>query len=400
MARKANMHWCRSLRGAVLLAAISLASLLSGCWSAREIEDLAFVMAMGVDTDPQGVRITYQLALSAPGGGEPGAGGGAQSPVWVTSLAAPSIAEAMLRLPTVLGQEPFTGHTLAVVVGEAYAREGIGELLDFLARDRQLRDRVRLAVAFGTAEEVMKAEPRIEAMPAEYLFNLLMQGQETGVVPPSGFLGVRIAFANRPLMQIALPALQPAPMPVEERNGEAAAGETKPSEVIELKGTAVFRDDRLVGFLDERESRGVAWLKENMRMTAVSIRRVEGTITQLANFSSARFSVREVDGAIRLHARVSQDGNLTQWPHYGQGITHAFLKQIEQDLASEVAAEVRAALAALQGEFNADTIGLGEELRRLRPQYVGLLNWNESFRELEVDIEVHAAFRRVGLTIR
>lgn len=135
-------------------------------------------------------------------------------------------------------------------------------------------------------------------------------------------------------------------------------------------------------------------------MTAVSIRRVEGTITQLANFSSARFSVREVDGAIRLHARVSQDGNLTQWPHYGQGITHAFLKQIEQDLASEVAAEVRAALAALQGEFNADTIGLGEELRRLRPQYLGLRNWDESFRELEVDIEVHAAFRRVGLTIR
>lgn len=387
-------------RVAALLFLLCATLLLAGCWSAREIEDLAFVMAMGVDTDPKGVRITYQLALPAPGGEAPGAQGGAPSPVWVTSVAAPSIAEAMLRLAAVLGKVPFTGHTLAVVIGEEYAQDGIGELLDYLARDRELRARVRLAVSFGEAREVLEAEPRIEAMPAEYLFNLLRQGQETGIVPPADFLSVRIAYANRPRLQIKLPALQPTPPPAEAAAAPAEAEEKPPATAIELKGTAVFRDDKLVGFLDERESRGVAWLTENLRMAAVTVFREEGPLVQLANYSSVRFSTRKDNGGYRLHARVSQDGNLTAWPHPEQTITHALLKQIEADLAEVVADEIKSALERLQQEFNADILGLGEQMRRLRPGYMATLDWNAAFPALIVEVEVRAAFRRVGLTIR
>jgi Ger(x)C family germination protein len=386
---------------ALIILFACIAVFLTGCWSAREIEDLAFVMAMGVDTDPEGVRITYQLALPAPGGEGPGAQGGAQSPVWVTSVAAPSIAEAMLRLPAVLGKVPFTGHTLAVVIGEEYARHGIGELLDYLARDRELRDRVRLAVSFGEAKEVLEVEPRIEAMPAEYLFNLLRQGEATGIVPPADFLSVRIAYANRPRLQIKLPALQPAPPPADAEADPAAKAEEKPpATAIELKGTAVFRDDKLVGFLDERESRGVAWLAASLRMAAVTVVREEGPLVQLANYSSVRFSARKDNGGYRLHARVSQDGNLRAWPHPEQTITHALLKQIEADLAKVVADEIQSALERLQQEFNADILGLGEQMRRLQPNYMATLDWNAAFPALIVEVEVRAAFRRVGLTIR
>ena len=99
----------RLLKAFALLFLVCGAGLLVSCWSAREIEDLAFVTAMGVDSDPAGVRITFQLALPAPGGESPGAEGGAPSPVWGTSLTAPSIAEAMLRLPAVLSKVPFPG---------------------------------------------------------------------------------------------------------------------------------------------------------------------------------------------------------------------------------------------------------------------------------------------------
>lgn len=387
-------------KAALLLFLVCSTLLLVGCWSAREIEDLAFVMAMGIDSDPKGVRITYQLAVPAPGGEAAGARGGAQSPVWAASVAAPSIAEVMLHLPAVLGKVPFTGHTLVVVIGEDYARDGIGELLDFLARDRELRARVRLAVSFGEAREVLEAEPRIEAMPAEYLFNLLRQGEEAGIVPPADSLSVRIAYANRPRLQIRLPALQPVPPPAPGEAAPAEAEEKPPATAVELKGTAVFRDDKLVGFLDERESRGVAWLTGNLRMAAVTVHREEGPIVQVANYSSVRFSARKDNGGYRLHARVSQDGNLTAWPHPEQIITHALLKQIEADLAEVVADEIKSALERLRQEFNADILGLGEQMRRLRPDYMATLDWNAAFPALIVEVEVRAAFRRVGLTIR
>ncbi|MBT9156260.1 MAG: Spore germination protein B3 [Firmicutes bacterium] len=385
---------------AALLLLVGVTILLTGCWSAQEIEDLAFVMAMGVDTDPSGVRITYQLALPAPGGQASGGQAGGQNPVWVTSLSAPSVAEAMLRLPVILSKVPFTGHTLVVVMGEEYAREGIGELLEYLARDRQTRDRIRLTVAFGKAEDVLRVEPRVEAMPAEYLFNLLRRGEETGTIPPADLLGVRIAFANQARLQIMLPAIQPAPDTANGKGTQTEAGDAPPASAIELKGTAVFRGDKLAGFLDQRESRGVAWLTANLRMATVSIPREEGHIVQLANYSSARFKARKENGGYRLHARVSQDGNLTAWPHPEAGITHALLKQIEEDLAEVVADEIRSALDALQHEFNADIVGLGEQMRRLRPEYMATLDWHKAFPALIVEIEVVAAFRRIGLTLR
>lgn len=169
---------------------------------------------------------------------------------------------------------------------------------------------------------------------------------------------------------------------------------------IELKGTAVFRDDKLVGFLDERESRGAAWLAGNLRMAAVTVLREEGPIVQLANYASVRFSTRKDNGGYRLHARVSQDGNLTAWPHPEQGITHTMLKQIETDLAEVVADEIRSALERLRQEFNAGILGLGEQLRRLQPDLMATLDWVEVFPVLVVEVEVRAAFRRVGLTIR
>ena len=64
-----------------------------------------------------------------------------------------------------------------------------------------------------------------------------------------------------------------------------------------------------------------------------------------------------------------------------------------------MADEIRSALERLQQEFNADILGLGEQLRRLQPDLMATLDWVEVFPSLVVEVEVRAAFRRVGITL-
>ncbi|MBT9158546.1 MAG: hypothetical protein DDT36_01560 [Firmicutes bacterium] len=156
----------------------------------------------------------------------------------------------------------------------------------------------------------------------------------------------------------------------------------------------------MVGTLDTKESRGLAWLMGTVSDTIITIPRVEGNIVQHVNFASVRYKMWETDQGAGLTAIVSQDGNLTQWPLQDEGITFPLLKQLEQDLSVAILGEITAGLAAIQGVYRTDVIGLGERLRRIDPKQFAAKNWDEAFPQFALDVRVKAAFRRVGLILR
>lgn len=388
-----------------LVFALSTA-VLTSCWSAREIDQLAFIVALGVDKEDDVVKLTVQVVVG--GGGTGGEGEGSGAPVWVTSATGNSLSEAVFNLKRVISKTPFWSHAYVLILGEELARESIAEVLDWVSRDRQGRDSLMVAVTLGSAEDILKIEPKMTQLPAEYIEVLLRLGVETGYVPDGHLLPIRIAYANRPGMQVMMPLIQPQPQedtgggsggqnPAAGTAGEAGGGEAKP-ESIELIGTAVFRDDRMVGTLDLRESRGVAWLTGKISDTLVAINRTEGQVTQRADFVQVRYRLLEQDSSVTLQARVTQDGVLKAWPLRDQGITPTILAQLEKDLARVIENEIRAGLAKLQGEFNADIAGLGERLRRLDSTLYSSLDWDEAFPTLQLALEIEASFRRIGLT--
>lgn len=377
----------------------------AGCFSAHEIDELSFIGAMGIDREGDLIKLTVQVIVGE-GGGDGGAGGGASgAPVWVTSTTGNSLSEAVFNLHRVLSKFPFWSHSTVLIIGEDMAREGIREIIDWAGRDRQIRNRVRVAVALGKAEDILKIEPKMDQLPAEYLEALIRHGTRTGYIPRSELFYLRIAYANRPRMQILLPLVQPQP---EEATGGKAGGETpiagaseggaggeppKP-ESMELIGSAVFRDDKMVGQLDIYETRGISWLTGTVRTTLVTVNRVEGQVTQRVEFASVRYRLNGQS----LIARISQDGTLRAWPLDDQhGITPTILKQLEGDIIRVMEQEIRAALAKTQA-LQADAAGLGERMRRLNPAGLMVQQWAEQYPNLELELQIEAAFRRIGLT--
>jgi spore germination protein KC len=386
------------------LLLVLITTALSGCWSAREVEQLALVAAMGVDLEENGLKVTAQIIIASGGGGDPGGGGGSEAPVWITTAKGASLAEAIFNLSMNLSKRPFFSHTYVFVMGEAYAREGIDEVIDWLSRERQMRDRIRIAVAQGTAEDILMIEPKITELAGEYLEEVLRLGEDTGFVPPSQFLSVSIAYANQPRMQIWIPVLKP--QAAEESGG--SSGQESPSEgsdgkedkkpnAVELAGSAVFRGDRMVGSLDIYETRGIAWLTGSVSDTLLAVNRVEGQVTQRVQYARVRYQKGQGE-ALSLRAHVAQDGKLQSWPLKEQGVTPTILAQLQNHLAEVMEREIRGALERLQKEFNADCAGLGEKLRRLDNRRFMQLDWEEAFPDLVLELEIEAFYRRIGLT--
>ncbi|MCL6635676.1 MAG: Ger(x)C family spore germination protein, partial [Peptococcaceae bacterium] len=102
-----------SRRLAVLCLVAALACFLGGCWSRREISELAIILAAGVDYTADGkVQLTLQIARPGSFAGAPtGEGGGAKegSTVWVASAAGKTIFEAQRNLAAQVSRHLYWG---------------------------------------------------------------------------------------------------------------------------------------------------------------------------------------------------------------------------------------------------------------------------------------------------
>jgi spore germination protein KC len=143
---------------------------LSGCYDAREIDDLAYVMAIGLDKGTSNVlRITLQISLPtkiAGGGGKAGEGGEGKSST-LTTMEAPSIHSGLNMINTYISKQINLSHAKLMVISEELAREGVHEFIHTMIRDREFRPEMFIVVSRSKAEDFLsEVKPILEENPS------------------------------------------------------------------------------------------------------------------------------------------------------------------------------------------------------------------------------------------
>ena len=219
--------------------------LLPGCWSRQELGEVDLTMAVGLDRAAQGYRLSVQVAVApepgvSSGGGGAGGGGGGQSGTAVTvAVDAPSPANALFHLRNLLPKRPVWTHVDVIVVGEELARSGLSVPLDFAVRTLRVRDDAWLVVARGRAEDLLRARPPGDALPARGLRRILEQSIGQSMVPRRGTAIDFFSVVEDPGIDPVLPLVT-----------------VGPQQRLSLDGLAVLRKDRLVGALGDAATHG------------------------------------------------------------------------------------------------------------------------------------------------
>jgi spore germination protein KC len=121
--------------------------LLSGCWSSRELNELAITVAVGIDKAEDGIIVTVQLINS----GDIQAKTPTNGPSVTTfSIKASSVMEGLRKITTKSPRKIYLSHLRMLVISESMAEDGIAEVLDFFARDHEVRTDYFVVVAKNT----------------------------------------------------------------------------------------------------------------------------------------------------------------------------------------------------------------------------------------------------------
>lgn len=396
----------------VLALLLILSLLMEGCWSRREIEDMAMVTGMGIDTvkvaGKEKFLITFQIirGTGGPGGMGGGVGGGGVGPgtmvtqaFWVTSSIGDNLADAVVNLSTRSPRKVDLAHMEVVVLGRKVAEEKVPEVVDFLQRERTIRLRTWVVVAEGEARDVVTSQPELERSLFKGINSLIFNRKDvskTEVVDLKDFL-IALADPGREPVTGVIRVFRPPE--IKKMASQAATGQA--AKVVRLHGGAVFARGRLVDFWDDRITRGYLWTqsKAERGIITLSLPGFSRPVALKIRGSLARIRPEIKNGELKIKIRVRVQGDINDNQNPGAKIADIrVIKGLEKEYARAVKDEIAAALRRAQ-EKKSDVFGFGEAVHRHLPAVWRQVekDWPEVFAELPVEIEVKAAIKHAGL---
>ena len=381
--------------------------IIPGCWNRREIDTLGLVMASGIDeAEDGGIKLTVQVAKPfAIAGGESDSKASQEKPFWVVTSTGKTVFEAVRNLASQSPRRLYWAHNRFLIIGESMARRGITEILDLFARDAEPRLLAYIIVVKGaTAWDLLQAEFELEKMPSEGGQGIIMNVEQS-------LSSIIEAKLNDFLRRLESEGIEPVGIQADIiplRPDYAIGGDLQRKEVkarAKLGGTAVFKGGELVGWLDERETRGANWVLGKVRSGILVIKQ-PGQEDKLMSLEilrgSGNIKAEIKDGKVSIKIRVEAEANLGE----SQGTFDPIESPetwavIESYMKEAVKGEILAALEKIR-ELNSDILGFGAAVFRKDPKYWREIEgcWYEVFPDLEITVEVNAKLRRTGLIMR
>ena len=392
-----------------LLAALVIITVtFSGCSekdTKRGLNSLAIVIGLAVDKsegenqgfetfgeEKEKILMTAQVvrndSVGQQGSAQQSSGASAEGdvgkPYWNVEVVGGNLLETIRAATHITNRSLYLAQNQVVIISSDVAKEGIARYLDFFFRDHETRYDVSLIIADGKAGKVLATESHLDTLPAQDLYKLINSQKRDSGTPDCTLFSFMRDYKT-PYKS----ALVPFVRIVEPENEER-------SPFLFVAGSAVFKEDKMVGILDEGQTRGILWVSDKISdgIVALDFNGIDISL-EILN-SKGKFTAEYSDGRIIIKSKVKAVFSLGEYQGAGS-FNEETIEKMKTMCEEEIKKEIEEGFTKVR-EKNADVLGIGNYFYRYNYK-----NWQEikeKFEELynkaELQIEVEAEIIRTG----
>lgn len=375
---------------AVAVAMLSVL-LLTGCWDRKEVNDIAIVSGMALDLTQDGkyrVAVQFPLAgqLGGPGGGGGGTSGGKSW--YVDSGNGNTLKEADAMLQRTLSRQLYYAHRRVFIIGEKVAKQGISSHLDITVRTSQNRLSAMVVFSKGEAIDILNTDAVLEQQPSEMLREMTVNSMKK----PRTIKHIVNTLVTEGL-DLAAPYYTSGKTEVGKK-GEAKSR-------IALDGLAIFKGDRLVGYLKGETAKGVLWAMDQAKRPNISVSSPEGEGTFTIQFSENTTEIipvvigDEVGMKVKIRAVGSIYENQSSFKSSSDN-----LDKITKLVSDKLRTNVESSIKVIQG-YKSDVCGFGDTLHRKKPKIWKRVkdDWYNLYAAMKVTVVVDLQLEHSGTTV-
>lgn len=379
-----------------LFAILILSLFLTGCWDRRELNELAIMLAMGVEKIEKEYQIYAQVVVPSEVSMK---GSSGSTKVTLFTARGETLYEAVRKMTKESPRKIYPGHLKMLVIGEKLAKEGIGESLDLLSRDWELRPDFYVVVTKDTSpSEILNVTTNLESIPANKMFNSLHMSEKAWSGTKSITLDELISDLISDGKQAVITGI--------ELIGNPKIGSSKknvemisPAASIRYDHLAVFKGDKLVGWLTEEETIGYSYVTDSVKTT---VRRIpcpeegKATISVEKSHSDVKGYIRKGNPEVDINIKV--EGNIGSVVCKIDLNDLGTIAELEKIFEKEMTDVINKTFATLQKKYKTDIFGFGEAIHRSNPKEWNKVkdHWAEEFSNVTMNVKVDLKIVSLG----
>ncbi len=389
----------------------SLLLFLTGCWDYLDINHHGIVYVIAIDkeviekehheregyeieeTDEKNQKednskpkkqyvVTLQFIEANAIAGSEKAGRAKDAKLNITSTKADSIVGAINELNSRTCCEPLLSHTRIILIGEDLARDGITKSLDYFIRSPYIRKGTKVIITKGPAKEVLKLDHPLLTHTGFYIENIPTYANRLKQTPDIdlGKLSMHIHHGD----DFLLPR-----MILSNAKNE-----------IKYGGAAVFKKDKMIGWMGEREVLDWALCAEPAKHTPIDSlcpdKDDKGTFTVDIRHQKKYSSIDYKDGKIHVKVKIYIVADVRELQcHECKMLDIKETRKMEEALSATIKNRISYTCNTTRKKFEADVYGIGTIISKFHPKIWKQVekDWDKHFKNLTYDVEVATSLR-------
>ncbi len=370
-------------------------TILTGCWSNKELNEIAIATAIGIDKSETGYLLTVQIINP----GEIASDVPTNRTATTTYHASgKTIFEAFRRLTVEAPRKIYFSHVQIVVFGEEAAKSGIVQSLDFFLRDHEMRTNFLLVIAKDSlADKLLNILTPMDKIPSNKIVSSLVMSEKNWAPTYAVKLDQLINKLSSDGHEAVLTGIF---VKGDSELGKDSLSLEKidPPATLQIDHIGAFKEDKLIGWLNEEESKGFNYFIDNVTSTIVTIPCSEKNMAIELISSKTTLKGHMKNNVPHIVATVRADGNIGDVECDIDLTNQKNILKIEQWVEEDIQSKMESTVNVSKEKYNSDILGFGELIHRSEPQEWKKLKsqWDEILKEAVVEYKIHATIQRTG----
>lgn len=374
---------------------------LTGCYDKVEIDKKNIISTLGIDVGDDILKIKelkeitpespfaekelakLKITFGFPDSSELGPQKGNSAKEQYITANAYSMEDAISKATLRNSRVPILGHNKIMVLSNELFQytQTLKEIFDFIERNPEISKTMYVVVCEGKTEDYIKYIPKSEKNIENFLVGLMENAKRNSSIVPIKFIDLIKAIKED--RDITIPRI----IFSKEEN-----------EVV-LKGSSIFQNYEIKGFLNNIETSDLEILKQNVIGGKKVIYVNSSPVDLIINGVNRKITLtsKDIDN-LAFDVNILIEGDIAGYKADGNLYTKENLDKIQSYFNKSLAEECVRVLNRTQLNLGVDVVGFNSYLKSYHPLvYMKVKDdWRETFKKSKINVVVDTKIRRIG----
>lgn len=381
-----------------LLITLSFIFICCGCYNYKELNDLAITSAIGIDKSDNGYKVTAQVVNTQKEGTDNNSS--SDPKIIIYEHTSKTVQEAVRYMVLESPKRLYPNHMQVIIISEDVAKDGILESLDLFFRDSELQKNFYVLISKDvSANQILKT-----LTPAD---SIVSSNIKKSLESDSSYLGITELVTYDELINTYLNPNKEISLPSVTLKGKKKGSDkidnieqSDSSTKVVLSQMAIFKDDKMIGYLDDKQSIALSFIKGKINNTIIKYKCNGGYV--VVETTNSKSSIN-VDNKGNFRIKISGDAAINEVSCDINLENDNSISKINKQVNKEIKKNVNNTIKYVKNNYNSDIFNFLDILYKNQYSlYKKISNdwYKDKFKDSKIDIDVNIKVVEKGNTLR